>query len=246
MEYLNEEKYIKTQKNVKILSLLILIVGLVIGIGLIITGVVLSNKSNPIEVHLNESQNTDSDNSRSVEEIESDINSIKPKINSLENEINILRAKLAQMQIIDDFSDDYYSKQKEVEEKEKELLDLKSELSKYQSELKSVSDNDFNSGLGPVEDIFNTASSRINNVRYYGICILGVFISVASIFGSISLYLFAKRREIIAFKAQQVMPIAKEGIDEMSSTVGSAAGEVAKGITKGIKDGLDNKKNVDN
>ena len=44
MEYLNEEKYNKTQKKVKILSLLILIVGLVIGIGLIITGVVLSNK----------------------------------------------------------------------------------------------------------------------------------------------------------------------------------------------------------
>ena len=44
MEYLSEEKYNKTQKKVKILSLLILIVGLVIGIGLIITGVVLSNK----------------------------------------------------------------------------------------------------------------------------------------------------------------------------------------------------------
>lgn len=242
MEYLNEEKYNKTQKKVKILSLLILIVGLVIGISLIITGVVLSNKSNPIKVNLKESQSTDSVNNRSVEEIEADINSIKPKINSMESEINILRAKLAQIQMTDSNSEDYYSKQKEVEEKEKELLDLKSKLSIYQSELKSVNGSDFNNGLGTVDDIFNTASSRINNVRYYGICMFGVFISVASIFGSVSLYLFAKRREIIAFKTQQVMPIAKEGIDAMSPTFGSAAGEVARGITKGIKDGLNNKK----
>lgn len=242
MEYLNEEKYNKTQKKVKILSLLILIVGLVIGIGLIITGVVLSNKSNPIKVNLKGSQSTDSVNSRSVEEIEADINSIKPKINSMESEINILRAKLVQMQMTDSNSEDYYSKQKEVEEKEKELLDLKSKLSKYQSELKSVNGSDFNNGLGTVDDIFNTASSRITKAKYYGFYMVGAFIIIISIIGSVSLYLFAKRREIIAFKTQQVMPIAKEGIGEISPTLGSAAGEVARGITKGIKDGLNNKK----
>ena len=245
MKYLNEEKYIKTQKKIKILSLLILVIGLVIGIGLIVTSVVLSNKSKSINIDLTQSQNTNN-SSRSIDEIENDINSIKPKINSMESEINILRAKLVQMQITDGNSDEYYSKQKEVEDKERVLLDLKSKLNTYQNELKGVDDIDFNNGLSTVEDIFNTASSRVNNFKYYGICMFGVFISVVSVFGSVSIYLFAKRREIIAFKAQQVMPIAKEGIDEMSSTVGSAAGEVAKGITKGIKDGLDNKKNVDN
>lgn len=242
MEYLSEEKYNKTQKKVKILSLLILIVGLIIGIGLIITGVVLSNKSNSIKVNLKESQSTDSVNSRSVEEIEADINSIKPKINSMESEINILRAKLVQIQMTDGNSEDYYSKQKEVEEKEKELLDLKSKLSQYQNELKGANDSDFNNGLDTVEDIFNTASSRVTKTKYYGFYMVGAFIIVISIIGSVSLYLFAKRREIIAFKTQQVMPIAKEVIGEISPTLGSAAGEVARGITKGIKDGLNNKK----
>ena len=36
------------------------------------------------------------------------------------------------------------------------------------------------------------------------------------------------------FHAQQVMPVAKEGIDEMAPTIGEAAGKIAKGIKKGL------------
>ena len=49
-----------------------------------------------------------------------------------------------------------------------------------------------------------------------------------------SIYMIAKRREILAFSTQQVMPVAKEGINKMAPTMGN----VAKKITKGIKDGL--------
>ena len=62
----------------------------------------------------------------------------------------------------------------------------------------------------------------------------GGFIIVASCMIAGSIYTFAKRREILAFSAQQVMPVAQEGIDKMAPTMGS----VAKEITKGIKDGL--------
>ena len=46
----------------------------------------------------------------------------------------------------------------------------------------------------------------------------------------------AHRREITAFTMQQVIPVAKEGIDEIAPTIGNAAGEIAKGIKKGIND----------
>lgn len=43
-------------------------------------------------------------------------------------------------------------------------------------------------------------------------------------------------REISAFTAQQRMPIAKEGIEKMAPSVGTAAKEIAKGVKEGLKD----------
>lgn len=48
--------------------------------------------------------------------------------------------------------------------------------------------------------------------------------------------IIAHRREIAAFTTQQVMPVAKEGINGMASTIGNAAGEIAKGIKKGLNE----------
>lgn len=53
---------------------------------------------------------------------------------------------------------------------------------------------------------------------------------------SFSIYMVAKWRNIFAFQAQQVIPVAKESIEEMTPTIGSAAGEITKGIKKGLKD----------
>ena len=52
----------------------------------------------------------------------------------------------------------------------------------------------------------------------------------------------AHRREITAYTTQQVMPVAKEGIEQMSPTIGKAAGDIAKGIKEGLN-AADNGKN---
>ena len=73
---------------------------------------------------------------------------------------------------------------------------------------------------------------------------LSVFsFGLASVGGMI--LFIAHRREITAYTTQQVMPVAKETIDEMTPTMSKAAekmapaaGTVAKEITKGIKEGL--------
>ena len=65
---------------------------------------------------------------------------------------------------------------------------------------------------------------------------IGGFILFATCMIAGSIFLFSKRREIAAFTAQQVMPIAKEGIDEMAPTVGNAAREISRGIKEGLKD----------
>lgn len=50
------------------------------------------------------------------------------------------------------------------------------------------------------------------------------------------IFMTAKRREIIAFQTQQVMPVAKEGALEMAPTIGKTAEEITKGIKKGLSD----------
>lgn len=70
-------------------------------------------------------------------------------------------------------------------------------------------------------------------IIFYVLGGMSIFIGLV-IFGSI--YMTAKRREIAAFGAQQMMPIAQEGIDTMAPTVGNATKEIAKGIKEGLKD----------
>lgn len=81
-----------------------------------------------------------------------------------------------------------------------------------------------------------------------GLFAIGSFMSVftfamASV-GGMCLFV-AHRREITAYTTQQVMPVAKEGIEEMTPTINKAtekmapsAGKVAKEVAKGIKEGL--------
>ena len=69
-----------------------------------------------------------------------------------------------------------------------------------------------------------------------GSTMFGASICIATCMISGFIFMVAKRRHILAFQAQQVMPVAKEGIDEMAPTIGKAAGEIAKGIKKGLND----------
>ena len=75
--------------------------------------------------------------------------------------------------------------------------------------------------------------------RGFGLFALGGFLDTSGLFvtgiGGI-IMLIAHKREITAFTTQQVMPVAKEGINEMAPTIGNAAGEIAKGIKKGLNE----------
>lgn len=52
----------------------------------------------------------------------------------------------------------------------------------------------------------------------------------------LGLIMMAKRRNIMAYHAQQSMPIIKETTEELAPTAGVVAKEVAKGIKEGLKD----------
>ena len=130
-----------------------------------------------------------------------------------------LKAKKNQEFTSNGFSEEYYRLDNEIKTKQSKVTDLETEIWK-------------------VDSGFNSTRDSISKAKYVPFYMFGAFIIIASCMISGSIYMFAKRREITAFTAQQVMPVAQEGIEKMAPTVGNAAGSIAQEITKGIKDGL--------
>ncbi len=81
-----------------------------------------------------------------------------------------------------------------------------------------------------------SAKNSISDFSSSAKIMLGAFICIATCMISGSILMTAKGRHILAFQAQQVMPVAKEGIDEMAPTIGNVASEITKGIKKGLED----------
>lgn len=74
----------------------------------------------------------------------------------------------------------------------------------------------------------NSATSNFSKMSYL---MFGGFVIIASCILCSGLYLnLVKRREILAYTAQQVMPVAQEGIEKMAPSIGKVAGEIAKNI----------------
>ena len=81
---------------------------------------------------------------------------------------------------------------------------------------------------------FNKDFDSFDSIPFY---MIGVFVIVVSFMISGSIFMVTKRREMLAFHAQQIMPIAQEGMQKMSDTMSKASGDMAREITKGIEEG---------
>lgn len=61
----------------------------------------------------------------------------------------------------------------------------------------------------------------------------GIFITLI---GCMVRFIIANQRNIAAYQAQQMRPIAQEGMEKMAPSAGVAAKEIAKGIKEGLQD----------
>ena len=92
---------------------------------------------------------------------------------------------------------------------------------------------------------FSTDGSQVAKGAFgsFGLFALGAIINSVGFFltivGGVVLFI-SHRREITAYGAQQMMPIAKEGIEKITPTVANAAGSIAESISKGIENGKKN------
>lgn len=83
------------------------------------------------------------------------------------------------------------------------------------------------------ENISNSTSGIFGSMGLFALGGFVMFIGFGlTMAGAISMVI-AHRREITAFTVQGTMPIAKEGIDAIAPTLGSAAESISRGIEKG-------------
>lgn len=220
-KFLNEKKYQNTKTIFIILAILLLIIGFVVG-GLIIKKGL--NKKNDIY-----SKYTEENKQAQIVSLNVQIKIAKSSLESKKAELiaqglqpssNYEDNESYNLYIINNVLNPSFNRCSFDEYKNNELT------SQYCNLIKRLEDTE------KLDIKYKRKSESFSCIPYY---MVGTSIILFSIIISISLFLIAKRREIIAFQAQQAMPVVKEGIEEISPALGKAT----KNVINNIKD--DNK-----
>lgn len=291
-EFLTEENYERGKKKLKMIAIIVLVIGLLIGGTLITVGILKQSKTNS-----NYSEDT-------IKKLQNDIEAEKVSLETKKTELKGKRdeALRVEKQNLENKKQELISKGIKYDNSTKyddgESYDLKvitnaldpsfnyCAFDEYENNvitrdyclLSSNKDEDsiainviervlsieFNYCVGDTKNNmytsrycslvsqlndksdFNKEFDSYDSIPFY---IIGGFIIIASCMFAGSIYMTTKQREILAFHAQQVMPVAQEGIEKMAPTIGKAGasitkemapayGEIAKEISKGIKEGL--------
>lgn len=72
-----------------------------------------------------------------------------------------------------------------------------------------------------------------HNKSYIGLWIGSGLVFVVTAGAVATLYVYAYRRNILAYGVQSTMPIVQEGLETMAPTIGKVSEEIAKGISNG-------------
>ncbi|MBO5096598.1 MAG: hypothetical protein J6B98_06965 [Bacilli bacterium] len=268
-KYLTEENYESGKKKIKTIALIILIVGVLIGGSLIVTGLVKQGQTNSQyseESKNNKKDQLEKEKQQLTQELDAEKQNLltskttlENKIKPVEDEIKKLEREKTDVFMNGGFSDRYYEIEDKIEDlKESTKIDENSlsviedaldesfnhcsfsetknntYTSKYCSLKNEVAKKDAEiAGLDLEFSDFNKEFNSFDSIPLY---MIGGFIILASGMISFSMFMFSKRREIMAFTAQQVMPVAQEGIEKMAPTIGKAGANIAKEMAPVYKD----------
>lgn len=252
-KYLNEEKYKKAEKIITLISVLVLVGGLCVGGLLIFNGVSkpntskvedlkveLETKKSELEATLNGSLTAEK------QKLETKKSELIAKGIEYESTAKYDEGEVYDLKIITEALDPSFDNCTSDEYKNnsltKDYCALLNENSKNLAVINEALDDSFDHcSLSEYKNNSFTkeycaAKNSISDFASESSKMFGIFICIASCMISLAGLAFAKKRLILAFSAQQVMPVGKEVIDEMAPTVGNAAGEIAKRIENELKD----------
>ena len=243
-EYLSEEKYKNSKKKIVTISIIILIIGLLIGGSLISIGLMKQSKINNKYSEKNKLNVQNKLNTEKQKLIES-VSKLEAKVEPIENEI-----KKLDREPFTGFNDAYYARKDKIEQLQKSILMDKKTIQLINNVLSESFDycafsesknNSYTSKYCSIKNELNNISSDFkksfdshDSIPFY---MAGAFIIISTFMVSGSVFMTSKRREILAFNVQQAMPIAEEGMGKMSDAMSKLSGDVAREISKGIEEG---------
>lgn len=211
---MEEKKEYLTEKNYnKGKKIIMLIALLVLVVGLTIGGLLIYkgiNEKQKIDNTTNEQAEKDK---QRLKEIETEKEELNKKISDKKYECDSIKME----------TDSWFEKSNKCDN---EVLSLEEQVDELESEEFDLENTNYE---------FDKKYNSVGSTRYF---MFGGFIIIATLITSLSIFMFAKRREIMAFGMQQTMPLAQEGIEKMAPTVGNAAGTIAKDVAAGIKEGI--------
>lgn len=276
-EILTEENYLKGKKKIKSIALIVLTIGLLLGGSFIITGIIKQNAVNEKFSEKNkakELQQLESEKEKLSNQVEEEKQNLIKSKEDLEAKSKPIEDEIKNLKRVTftGFDDAYYARQDKIEELNESIVADKKSIDVIENALDesfdhcafdSAKNNNYTSSYCSLKNELKAKNGEIYLLdskysdfdknfeleEYTPFYIVGGFILIASIMISGSIYMMTKRREIAAFSAQQMMPIAQEGIEKMAPSVGKAGasiakemaptyGQIAKEISKGIKEGL--------
>lgn len=223
-KYLSEESYQKSKNKTKRISTIILIVGLLIGISLITLGVMEKLKINS-EYSLENKQNR-------IDEIES---KIEIKETELKSKINQLKSNSIEYDVFAKYTDG-------------EVYDLKIITNALDPSFNNCAFDEYKNNINTKEycllkeelkKIETTNVDFERNFNFFGsttLIMFGVFAIIATFMISGAIYMITKRREMMAFTTSQVMPIAKESLEEITPSVAEFGKEFIREVTPTAKE----------
>ena len=257
-QYLNEEKFQKTKRKISKIALIIFMIGCLIGGSLIFVGI---NKNKEVELKFSEDKKIELSNqiqekkTELSNQIQNEKENLEKMIKDLENQgikydvtAKYTDGKAYELKLLVNVLDPSFGYYKFDEYQNNTIT---SKYCALMSELDTL--NDGNDDLTRAYDELNSEAKKSmekgKNINYFAFGGMTILFTLM-ISGSVTM--MSKGREIAAYQAQQVMPIAQEGLEKMAPSITKVSktmaeemaptyGKIAKEIAKGVKEGLDNK-----
>ena len=237
-ELLSEEKYQNTKGKISKVAFIIIGVGFLIGLSLIGTGIYNNMKIN------------ERYSEKNIAKVEKQIEDEKAVLVARQKE-------LADKGVTYDRSADYTDGDAYEYKIIYNVLDPSFDRCSFDEYSKNKVTKKYCALQKELDEISNDFNKNFDSHDSVPFFMLGAFVMIASCMFGGFVFTISKRREMLAFSVQQVMPVAQEGMEKMEPTiskVGSrmmknmapAYGEMAKEISKGIKEGLKEMNNNDN
>ena len=229
-ELLSEEKYQNTKGKISKVAFIIIGIGVLIGLSLIGTGIYKNAKIN------------ERYSDKNIAKVEKQIEEEKANLVARQKE-------LADKGVTYDRSADYTDGDAYEYKLIYNVLDPsfdRCSFDEYSENKVTKKYCALQKELDEISNDFNKSFDSHDSVPFF---IFGVFVIIASCMIGGFVFTISKRREMLAFSMQQVMPVAQEGLEKMEPTISEVGsrmmkkmapvyGDMAKEISKGIKEGL--------